>query len=165
VITPRVSVFLFCKDRAASIRRSVESVLAQSLRDFEYVIQDGASTDGTLEILREYDDPRIALVSEPDDGAADAFWPARRRTHGRSWRTADRARRRGARLRARPRRLSRTRRRAARQRAGRSPLQRRSRPQRPRSSHRFRTIQASGSGHGQPESRIDDIGLGNALRR
>ena len=37
-MAPRVSVFLFCKNRARTIRRSVESVLAQTYRDFEYVI-------------------------------------------------------------------------------------------------------------------------------
>jgi predicted O-linked N-acetylglucosamine transferase (SPINDLY family) len=80
-VTPRVSVFLFCKDRAHTIRRSVESVLAQTFPDFEYVIQDGASTDGTLEILREYEDPRIRLRSEPDT-PAEAFWRALRRCRG-----------------------------------------------------------------------------------
>jgi len=79
---PRVSVFMFCRNRAETIRRSVESVLAQSFRDFEYVIQDGASTDGTLQVLQEYDDPRIRLRSEPDDGAAAAFWAALRRCRG-----------------------------------------------------------------------------------
>src|SRR5882672_10816203 len=53
-IAPRVSVFLFCRNRAGTIRRSVDSVLAQTYVDFEYVIQDGASTDGTLELLRQY---------------------------------------------------------------------------------------------------------------
>jgi len=73
---------MFCRNRADTIRRSVESVLAQRYHDFEYVIQDGASTDGTLQILQEYDDPRIRLRSEPDDGAAAAFWAALRRCRG-----------------------------------------------------------------------------------
>jgi tetratricopeptide (TPR) repeat protein len=60
----------------------VESVLAQTYRDFEYVIQDGSSTDGTLRILREYDDPRIVLRSEPDASPADAFWKTVRRCRG-----------------------------------------------------------------------------------
>ena len=77
--TPRVSVFLFCKNRAGTIRRSVESVLGQTYSDIEYVIQDGASTDGTLEVLQQYDDPRIRLRSERDEGPAEAFW----RTLGR----------------------------------------------------------------------------------
>lgn len=79
---PRVSVFLFCRNRAGTIRRSVKSVLGQTYRDFEYIIQDGASTDGTLELLQEYDDPRIRLRSEQDGGAAEAFWLALRRCRG-----------------------------------------------------------------------------------
>ena len=54
---PRVSVFMFCRNRVHTIRRSVESVLAQTYPNIEYIIQDGASTDGTLEVLQEYDDP------------------------------------------------------------------------------------------------------------
>jgi glycosyltransferase involved in cell wall biosynthesis len=81
-MTPPVSVFLFCRNRAQTIRRSVDSVLAQTFSDFEYVIQDGASTDGTLDILREYGDPRIVLRSEPDAGPADAFWTALKRCRG-----------------------------------------------------------------------------------
>lgn len=79
---PRVSVFLFCRNGARTIRRSVESVLAQTWADFEYVIEDGGSTDGTFEILRSFDDPRMTLRSAPDDGPAGAFWRALRRCRG-----------------------------------------------------------------------------------
>jgi GT2 family glycosyltransferase len=79
---PRVSVFVFCRNRAHTIRRSVESVLAQTYPNIEYIIQDGASTDGTLDVLREYDDPRISLRSEPDEGPEDAFWRALDRCRG-----------------------------------------------------------------------------------
>lgn len=81
-MAPRVSVFMFCRNRVHTIRRSVESVLAQTYPNVEYIIQDGASTDGTLEALQEYDDPRISLRSEPDDGPEDAFWRALRRCRG-----------------------------------------------------------------------------------
>jgi glycosyltransferase involved in cell wall biosynthesis len=79
---PLVSIICFCKDRAATIRRSVESVLGQSYRHLELVVQDGASTDGTLEILRSYADPRIQLVSERDSGPAEAFWKVLNRCRG-----------------------------------------------------------------------------------
>src|SRR5690348_9584996 len=81
---PLISVICFCKDRAAFIRRSVESVLTQSYRNLEFVVQDGASTDGTREILEEYArrDPRVKLVSEPDSGPAEAYWKVMNRCTG-----------------------------------------------------------------------------------
>lgn len=81
--TPAVSVILFCRDAAATLRRSIESLARQTYRNFEYVVQDGASTDGTLDLLREYEGKlNIRLVSEPDDGPADGFWRALRRCRG-----------------------------------------------------------------------------------
>jgi glycosyltransferase involved in cell wall biosynthesis len=81
---PLVSIISFCKNRQASIRRSIESVLNQTYPNLEFVVQDGASTDGTLEILREYAarDPRVKIISEPDDGHEQAFWKVLRRCRG-----------------------------------------------------------------------------------
>ncbi|HEV8014399.1 MAG TPA: glycosyltransferase [Stellaceae bacterium] len=78
---PLVSIFSFCKNRAHAIRRSVESVLNQSYQNIEFVVQDGASTDGTLEILQSYGS-RIRLVSEPDSGPPEGFWKALNRCTG-----------------------------------------------------------------------------------
>ena len=72
---------MFCKNRATSIRRAVESVLNQTYPLIEFVVQDGASTDGTLEILREYAG-RMELCSEPDKGPAEAFWTTLKRCQG-----------------------------------------------------------------------------------
>jgi glycosyltransferase involved in cell wall biosynthesis len=81
---PLVSIISFCKDRQKTIRRSIESVLNQTYRNIEFVVQDGASTDGTLEILQEYAerDSRIKLVSEPDAGHEEAFWKVLHRCKG-----------------------------------------------------------------------------------
>ena len=72
---PLFSIICTVKDRAALIRPCVESVLAQDDPAVDFVVQDGASTDGTLGILREYGD-RIRLVSEPDEGAGDGLFRA-----------------------------------------------------------------------------------------
>jgi glycosyltransferase involved in cell wall biosynthesis len=79
--TPLVSIVMFCRNDAATIGRAVGSVLGNGYANLELVVQDGASTDGTLDILRSYGE-RIRLVSEPDNGASDAFQRAMRRCRG-----------------------------------------------------------------------------------
>ncbi|MDB5410306.1 MAG: hypothetical protein JWL84_5218, partial [Rhodospirillales bacterium] len=78
---PTVSVIMFCLNRASTIRRAVESVLTNDYPRVELVVQDGQSTDGTLEILQSYG-PRIKLVSEADAGSADGFRKAFKRCTG-----------------------------------------------------------------------------------
>jgi hypothetical protein len=80
---PLVSVILFCKNAERSLARSIESVAGQTYRNLEYVVQDGASTDRTLQIIRGYADRLdIRLASEPDTGPADGFWRALKRCRG-----------------------------------------------------------------------------------
>lgn len=79
--SPLVSVLVVCKDAGRTIRRAIESLLAQDLTDVEIVVQDGLSTDGTREILSEYGD-RLRVVSEPDAGQNDAFVRGLRRCRG-----------------------------------------------------------------------------------
>jgi len=51
----------------------MESVLRQSYDDYEYIIIDGASDDGTADIVYSYSGPRVKMISEPDRGISDAF--------------------------------------------------------------------------------------------
>ena len=69
----KVSIITTCYNRASTIRGAVESVLAQDYPDIEYIIVDGASTDGTVEILREYEGRVARIVSEPDRGMYEAI--------------------------------------------------------------------------------------------
>lgn len=62
---PAVSVLVKAHDHAAYVRQTIDSVLDQSFSDFEIVVTDDASTDGTAEILRGLDDPRIRLEVQP----------------------------------------------------------------------------------------------------
>ncbi|HLN23645.1 MAG TPA: glycosyltransferase [Patescibacteria group bacterium] len=78
---PLVSIFMFCKDRRESIARAIDSVLAQSWPHIEIIVQDAASTDGTLEILQAYGGA-IDLVSAPDSGPAEGFNRALQRCRG-----------------------------------------------------------------------------------
>lgn len=53
------------------IRKAIESVLNQNYDDYEHIIIDGGSTDGTINILNEY--PHLKWISEKDKGAANAI--------------------------------------------------------------------------------------------
>ena len=50
------------------LRKTIESVTHQSFRDFEFIVIDGGSTDGSAEVLKEYDAQISYWVSEPDGG-------------------------------------------------------------------------------------------------
>lgn len=59
-----------------TLRDTFESVLRQTYRDYDYVVVDGASTDGTLAIIKEYEprfEGRMRWVSERDKGIYDAM--------------------------------------------------------------------------------------------
>ena len=70
----KISVVTVCYNEENTIRKTIESVLAQDYPDIEYVIMDGGSTDGTLKIIEEFPkDSRLKLYSEPDNGLYDAM--------------------------------------------------------------------------------------------
>ncbi len=50
------------------LRKTIESVIHQTFRDFEFIVIDGGSTDGSAEVLKEYDAQIDYWVSEPDGG-------------------------------------------------------------------------------------------------
>lgn len=69
----KVSIITVVYNGAATIADTVRSVATQSYRDIEYIVVDGASTDGTLSILRGFREHITTLVSEPDRGIYDAM--------------------------------------------------------------------------------------------
>lgn len=66
-----ISIITPCLNRVQFITEAIESVLMQNYPNFEHIIIDGGSTDGTLEILKQY--PHLRIISEPDEGVYDAF--------------------------------------------------------------------------------------------
>lgn len=72
--TPKLTVITVCLNAADTIERLIQSVLRQSFGDYEFIIVDGASEDGTIECLTKYSNARqIRFVSEKDNGIYDAM--------------------------------------------------------------------------------------------
>lgn len=80
--SPTISIITVSYQAAATIQQTVESVLHQSYPQVEYLIVDGASTDGTLDILNRYKDRIDVLISEPDKGLYDAMNKGLQRARG-----------------------------------------------------------------------------------
>lgn len=73
---PLISIATPCYNSEKTIERTIKSVLAQEFKNYEYVIVDGGSTDGTLDIIKKYEplfEGRMRWYSERDKGIYDAF--------------------------------------------------------------------------------------------
>ncbi len=70
---PKLSIITIVYNNARDIERTMLSVLNQTYANIEYIIIDGLSTDGTLEIIKKYQDKIAKLISEKDEGIYDAM--------------------------------------------------------------------------------------------
>lgn len=69
----KISVITVCLNSAKTIERTIQSVIKQFYDRLEYIIIDGGSTDGTVEIIKRYVDNIDYWISEADDGLYDAM--------------------------------------------------------------------------------------------
>lgn len=71
----KISIVTVCFNAIDEIKGTFDSVLVQDYEDYEHIIIDGASTDGTLDLIDNYikDNPRARYLSEPDKGLYDAM--------------------------------------------------------------------------------------------
>lgn len=79
---PLVTVYTIVRNRKETLPRTIMSVSHQSYRNIEYIIIDGASNDGTLEVIKQFDDKIDMWISEPDMGTVDANNKALSMVHG-----------------------------------------------------------------------------------
>ncbi|OGY99090.1 MAG: hypothetical protein A3B13_01455 [Candidatus Liptonbacteria bacterium RIFCSPLOWO2_01_FULL_45_15] len=82
---PLISILCAVRNDERFIRETLETVVSQTFSDWELIVMDGASTDGTVEILKEYAAkyPNIIWRSEPDQGQWDALDKALALTKGK----------------------------------------------------------------------------------
>jgi glycosyltransferase involved in cell wall biosynthesis len=68
-----VSIITVSYNSVNTISETIESVLSQNYQDIEYIVIDGSSNDGTIELIKSYGDKISKFVSEPDFGIYDAM--------------------------------------------------------------------------------------------
>ena len=72
----KISLITVSYNSASTISDTFESVLAQTYSDLEYIVVDGSSSDGTVEIIKEYENKfngKLRWISQPDKGLYDAI--------------------------------------------------------------------------------------------
>ncbi len=69
----KISLITVCYNAKNTIEHCIQSVAAQSYKNLEYIIIDGGSTDGTVEIINQYRERVNIFLSEPDQGIYDAM--------------------------------------------------------------------------------------------
>jgi len=79
---PLVSIVTISYNRAEHIEQAIRSVIDQDYPNIEYIVVDGGSTDGTVEVIKRYDDRIAKWVSEPDSGPNEAIRKALKMVKG-----------------------------------------------------------------------------------
>ncbi len=72
-MTSRISIITPTYNQAKFLERCINSVISQDIKNLDYIIIDGASTDDTVDIIKKYEESLNYWISEPDKGQSDAI--------------------------------------------------------------------------------------------
>lgn len=78
----KFSIITVSYNAASTIERTLLSIYSQTYQDYEHIIVDGGSSDGTVDVIRNYKDRIAYWISEPDKGVYDAMNKAVKQTSG-----------------------------------------------------------------------------------
>ena len=78
----KLSIITINLNNVEGLRKTIQSVVGQSFRDFEWIVVDGGSTDGSKELLESHAEHISKWVSEPDHGIYNAMNKGIRMAHG-----------------------------------------------------------------------------------
>ena len=70
---PLISIITVVLNSVETIEKTIKSIIGQSFTNYEYIIIDGGSNDGTIDIIRKYSSYISYWISEPDKGIYDAM--------------------------------------------------------------------------------------------
>jgi glycosyltransferase involved in cell wall biosynthesis len=78
----KLSIITINRNNAAGLEKTIQSVVIQTFSDFEYIVIDGASDDGSVEVIKKYADKITYWVSESDTGIYNAMNKGIKAAHG-----------------------------------------------------------------------------------
>lgn len=81
-VKPLVSIITVVYNGVKTLEKTIQSVLNQTFQNIEYIIVDGNSKDGTIDIIRKYEKQISYWISEPDNGIYDAMNKGIKLAHG-----------------------------------------------------------------------------------
>ena len=71
--SPLISIITVVYNGSKTLKQTIDSVLSQNYKNIEYIVIDGGSNDGTLDIIKKYESHINYWISEPDKGLYDAM--------------------------------------------------------------------------------------------